>query len=95
MLTAIGIVNVTDPVGGITVFSSHHPWERVLMVTSCPREALSITAQCAGAFETIALFLALARVGNNMLARMPIMAITTSNSIRVNPFCAFFIYLLG
>ena len=31
--------------------------------------------------------LALARAGSSMLARMPMMAITTNSSIRVNPFC--------
>ena len=32
-----------------------------------------------------ALILALAKAGNNMAARMAMMAITTSNSMRVNP----------
>ncbi|MFT6562769.1 MAG: hypothetical protein ACJAX6_001155, partial [Limisphaerales bacterium] len=31
--------------------------------------------------------LALARAGNNIPAKMAIMAITTSNSINVNPLC--------
>ena len=37
-------------------------------------------------FTRLALFLAFASAGSNMLARIPIMAITTSNSIRVNAF---------
>ena len=41
----------------------------------------------------LALVLALARVGSNMLARMPMMAITTNSSIRVNPLVFFFIIL--
>jgi len=43
-----------------------------------------------------ALVFALAKAGNNMPAKMAIIAITTSNSINVKPlfFCLFFIMVL-
>ena len=47
-------------------------------------------------FRRFALVFALANVGSNIEARIPMIAMTTNSSIRVNPFCvSFFIFRLG